>query len=114
MGEERTNRNNLMAEQVPLKEERWRLLKSGWLATIVLALSFQPVVSGQQHEDRRGQAWACLHVTQSSEHERSDVRQALTGLQECDGFVMLAVFAHVVILHADHCVVQHRAAVLLN
>jgi hypothetical protein len=76
---------NLMAEQVWSKGERWKL---------------------------RRQASACLHVTRSSEHESGEFRQALTGLQECDGFVVLAVLAHVLILCAYHRVVQHGAAVL--
>ncbi len=59
----------------------------------------------------RGHAWACLHVTRSSEHEYGEFRQARTGLQECNGFVVLGIIASL-ILCAYHCIVQHGAAIL--
>jgi hypothetical protein len=93
---------NLLAEQVWWRE-RWQLLRKAWLVSTALAPSFQPVVSrAQQHEGQRGQAqeseqewgvgraWACLHVTRSSEHKRGEFRQAQTELQECDGRIQIA------------------------
>ncbi len=63
-------------------------------------------VSGQE----RGQAWACLHVMRSSEHECGEFRSARTGLQECDCVLVALVVRPV--LQTDLCVVQHGAAVL--
>ena len=111
---------NMMAKQVWLEEERWKPKRLAWLGSI----SFQPILSrGQQHEGRRGQAqewslrqergqaWACLHVTPSSEKECGEFRQARTGLQESDGFIVLGL-KDLPILLADHRVVQHGATVL--
>ncbi len=106
--------------------EQERVLEAGQ-ALHLIAPSFQPIASrAQQHEGRRGQAheseqeralgleqgqaWACLHVMRSSEHECSEFRQARTGLQECDEFVPIAPITF--FAHCDLRIVQHGAAVL--
>ncbi len=84
---------NLMAKQVRWKGERWKRKRLVWLASLAFGPSCQPILSrAQQHEGRRtqaqeserewglgqerGQTWACLHVTRSSEHECGESRQA--------------------------------------
>ncbi len=114
-----------MAEQVWWEGERWKLLKLAWLASLAFALSrlrlgqtklrwherlLGAVARAQQLEGRRGQAWTCLHVMRSSEHECGEFRQARTGLQECDGCIQLIPISHFAL--CDDRVVQHRAAVL--
>jgi hypothetical protein len=44
---------------------------------------------------------------------RSEFRLAPTGFQECDELIVLGLRASLILL-ADHCVIQHDAAVLLS
>jgi hypothetical protein len=87
--------------------EQEQVLGAGQALQLIVRPRLRLVSRVQQHEGRRGQvqeserewvlgqeqgeAWACLRVTRSSEHECGEFRRARTSLQECECVLVVLV-----------------------